>query len=84
MQKSIKSFDGIKILKGIKKHVLIIEGEKDSIFDVLKAKKIHNLIKNSKLEVVPNGNHIIVLNNPKILEKYIYQFIRSIKGFIKK
>ena len=80
----LANFNGTKILKGIKKRVLIIEGEKDSIFDVLKAKKIHNLIKNSKLEIIPNANHIIVLNNPKILEKNIYQFINSIKGFIKK
>ena len=32
-------------------------------------------IRNSILEIIPKENHIIVLNNPKVIEKEIYSFI---------
>ncbi len=78
---NLADFDGIKTLKGMKKHVLIIEGGRDSIFGVLKARKIRNLVKHSELDIIPEANHIIVLNNPKKLEEDIYRFITTFKGF---
>ena len=78
---NLSNFNGIKIMKKINKPVLIIEGKKDSIFNVLKAEKIHKLIKNSELKIIPNANHIIILNNPGVLEKEIFNFITTIKNF---
>lgn len=80
---NLANFDGVKILKNINKPVLIIEGEKDTIFDVLLAKKMKNLIKMSKLDIIPSANHIIVINNPEILEKEIFNFILSLRNIKK-
>jgi len=79
---NMAKFDAIEILKSIKQRVLIIEGEKDSIFNMIEAKKIHSLIKNSKLNVIPEANHILVLNNPHELQKEIYEFVKNYKDFM--
>ena len=76
---NIAKFDAIEILKSIKKRVLIIEGEKDSVFNMLEAKKINSLIKNSELNVIPEANHILVINNPHELQKEIYGFVKNFK-----
>jgi len=78
---NLAKFNGIKILRSIRKPVLIIEGDKDSIFNVLVAKKIKNLIRKSKLDIVPNANHVIVINNPKQLEVEILGFLLRLKEF---
>ena len=78
---NLAKFNGIKILKSIRKPVLVIEGDKDSIFNLLVAKKIKSLIRNSKLDIVPDANHIIVINNPKQLEVEILRFLLRLKGF---
>ncbi|MFH1409740.1 MAG: alpha/beta hydrolase [Nanoarchaeota archaeon] len=75
---NLAHFNGIRILKSITQPVLIVEGEKDSIFNVLKAQKIHDLVKGSTLRIIPNENHIIVLNNPDVLVKEISSFLQSI------
>lgn len=72
---NLAEFNGADILRKINKPVLIIEGEKDSIFPTLVAKKLQKLIKTAKLDLVPKANHIIVMNNPKIVEDEIYKFI---------
>lgn len=77
---NLANFNGMDILKNMDKPVLIIEGEKDSIFNVLTARKIKNLIKKSKLDIIPKENHIIVLNNPKILEEDIFRFVSSLQS----
>ncbi|MBI2549227.1 alpha/beta hydrolase [Candidatus Woesearchaeota archaeon] len=75
---AIAHFDGTAILRRMKRPVLIIVGEKDLIFPVLVARKIRMLVKQSTLNVIPNANHIIVLNNPEIVEKEIVTFIKSL------
>ncbi|MBW2976601.1 alpha/beta hydrolase [Candidatus Woesearchaeota archaeon] len=81
---NLADFNGIKVLKSIDQPTLVIEGEKDSIFNLSKAKKIHNLVRTSELDIIPEANHIIVLNNPKILEKEVLRYVMSLKGFVKK
>jgi pimeloyl-ACP methyl ester carboxylesterase len=82
MYENIANFDGIKILKNMNKPVLIIEGNKDRIFPPTIAKKIHKLIKTSEIDIIPNANHILVLNNVKVLEKDILTYISKISEFI--
>jgi pimeloyl-ACP methyl ester carboxylesterase len=77
----ILNFNGVKILKSIRKPVLIIHGNNDSIFSILVAKKIKNIVTKSKLDIIPNANHIIVINNPKQLEIRILKFISRLKNF---
>jgi len=74
---NIGSYDGIEILKKITQPVLIIHGEKDKIFPIDKAYKIDSLVKNSILSIIPNTNHIIVINNPAAINKSILRFIST-------
>jgi len=74
---NLAGFYGNLILKNMKQKVLIIHGDKDSYFNFLNAEKMHHLVKNSKLRIVPDANHVSVLNNPQIIEKEIYNFINQ-------
>ena len=81
---NLVNFNGVDILKKINKPVLIIEGKEDTIFNVLVARKIKKLVKRSRLEIIPSANHIIVVNNPEILEREILSFISKLHNFIGK
>lgn len=70
-------FDGREILKNIKTPTLIIHGAEDHIFDTEEAKKISELISESVLDIVPEANHIIVLNNPDTLCERIETFLEK-------
>jgi len=76
---NLSNFNLTKALRRIKQPTLIIEGEKDSIFKVPVAKRIHKLIKHSKLDIIPKENHIIVINNPTAIKKEISEFIKKQK-----
>lgn len=65
------------LLDKIKVPTLVVEGEKDTIFPPYIAEYLHKRIKKSELEIIPNANHILVINNPEDLEK-------SIEGFLKR
>lgn len=71
----IARFDGREILKNIKIPVLIIHGEEDKVFGIKEAKEINELIFESVLDIVPKTNHIIVINDPKILSERIATFL---------
>ncbi len=80
-------FNGEKFLENIKCPTLIIHGEKDLFFPVKIAEQLHKKIKNSKLVLLPNANHIIVLNNPdqlnQIIDTYLHEKVNSnINNFV--
>ncbi len=79
----LADFNGISILEKMKQPVLIIEGAEDTIFNTLVAERIKNLVRKSKLDIIPQENHVIVLNNPEILEQEILHFVISLKNFCK-
>lgn len=72
-------FDGTSILKKIKRPVLVIHGEKDSIFSVSKAKEIHKLAKKSRLSIIPDANHVLVINKPEELKVEVCSFLLSLR-----
>lgn len=76
---SFSQFNAAKSVRTIKKPMLIIHGGDDSVINKRFAIELNKLVKNSKLNIVPNGNHIMVISNPKILEKDTYDFLKSIK-----
>jgi pimeloyl-ACP methyl ester carboxylesterase len=78
---SISRFSGIDTVKSINKPVLIIHGDKDIVFNIKVAKRMHHLIRDSILKIIPDENHIIVLNNPEVINNEIFDFIRD-KKFI--
>lgn len=55
---------------------LIIVGAKDSIFPLEISQTINKTIPNSKLVIIPNGLHNVVLNNPLKVTKEILKFIK--------
>jgi pimeloyl-ACP methyl ester carboxylesterase len=73
-------FDGENILKKIKVPTLIIHGAKDTIiplkYGVMMAKKIRN----SKLVVLDDIDHIIVLNRSKKVIEIIGDFLEKLKS----
>jgi len=58
-----------KIAEGIKIPTLIVHGNKDESVPIEKSKKLTNLIKNSKLEIVKGADHNY--SNPEHFEKMI-------------
>ena len=79
---AIAKFNGTKTLKSINKPVLIIQGLEDSFVLPETAEKMHKMVKSSKVESIPNTNHIILLNNHRILERRILSYIETIDQFI--
>ncbi len=66
-------------LHKIKIPTLIIHGKKDTIFPIKAGIQLNKSIKNSKLIIFENANHIIVLNNFKELYEELNEFIKSLK-----
>lgn len=67
-----------KLLDQILVPTLIIEGAKDTIFPPEIAKYLHKRIKTSELDIIPEANHILVINNPKEVEKSMVGFLKKI------
>ncbi|MBU6500587.1 MAG: alpha/beta hydrolase [Patescibacteria group bacterium] len=57
---------------------LIIHGKKDTIVPIKNALGLAGIIKNSKLVILDNANHIIVLNNVKEVADAIENFIGNL------
>lgn len=74
---NLSDFNLTKSLTNLRQPTLIIEGEEDSIFKIPVAKKLHKLIKHSRLDIIPKANHIIVINNPDTIKKEISEFIKT-------
>jgi pimeloyl-ACP methyl ester carboxylesterase len=70
-------FNGEKILKNLNMPVLMIHGNKDSLFLLEHAKEMKSFIKNSNLHVIDKGNHVLVLNNIKEISKLIDNFVKK-------
>jgi sigma-B regulation protein RsbQ len=69
-------FDGEAILEKIKIPVLLIHGAKDSIFPLKYGRVMAEKIKNSKLVVINEGDHILVLNHGEKVVAAISDFLR--------
>lgn len=78
---NLVKLDAKDLLDKIIVPTLVIEGTKDTIFPPEIAKYLNKRIKKSELDLIPEANHILVLNNPTELEKSIESFLKKI-GFI--
>lgn len=63
-------------LKQIKTPTLVIVGDKDSIFPAAISRKIHEKIAGSKFKIIPEANHVVVLNNANPVADSIYKFLK--------
>ncbi|MFH0776498.1 MAG: alpha/beta hydrolase [Patescibacteria group bacterium] len=74
--KEIIKLDLGAALKKIKTPTLVIVGEKDSIFPAVISKKIHKKIAGSKFKIIPEANHVVILNNADRVFGAISDFLK--------
>lgn len=74
------SFDATSLLSKIVVPTLVIVGTNDKIFPENVARALSKRIKNSELEFIKDGNHIVVLNNPVELVSAISNFIQKVSS----
>ena len=78
----VKHFAGCNrrdAVKNITVPILIVHGKKDSIFPVKNSIEMAKEIKSSKLAVLENADHIIVINHFEEVSKIIEDFIEETK-----
>lgn len=73
--RGIAQYDGVEALKTMSQPVWVAVGEKDTVFTVADSEYIQQHILGSKLVVIPEANHIIVVNNPEEVQRIILEFI---------
>lgn len=76
----LANFDGRAALRSIRKPTLILEGTADLIFPPAIAEKIHQLVPHSRLKLLLNASHILVINQPKDIAESIYVFYEEIRN----
>lgn len=76
--KEMFAFNGETLLKKVKVPTLVVVGEKDSIFPPGISKSLSERIRSSIMDVIPGGNHVVVLNNPKELSASIQKFLEQL------
>jgi pimeloyl-ACP methyl ester carboxylesterase len=74
---SFSRYNGSRVIKKIKQPILIIHGEKDTIIPLFAAKKLNAINKHSLLTVLPDANHVLILNNPDEIKKSIHAFLKK-------
>lgn len=75
--RGIAQYDGVAALRSMTQPVWVIVGEEDTVFTVADSQVIHQHVPGSRLITVPGANHIIVVNNPEVVERLILDFIRD-------
>jgi len=75
---NIANFSIFEQLDKIHIPTLIVHGLRDSIIKSQIAQSMHERITSSLLSFIPDGNHIIVVNNPEIITSEIDTFIKTV------
>lgn len=70
-------YDRRKEIEELKVPVLLIHGKKDTIFPVKNSIEVAKKLKNSKLVLLENADHIIVLNHFEKISKVIDDFLKE-------
>jgi len=70
--------DTLESLKNIDTKSLIIVGERDELTPLECAEKIHNNLKNSKLEVIKGSGHMSNIESPENFNKIVEIFLKEI------
>ena len=76
--KYFREYDATETLRRITCPALIIVGKDDKVTPPSESKKIHELIRNSRLEIIEDAGHLILYEKPNILYKLIGSFINSL------
>jgi len=76
--KSIKGFDITYSLEEIRQPTLIIVGEKDSVTPLDRSRLLHAKIPNSRLVVVEECDHTVILDRPERIVEETKKFLEEI------
>ena len=76
--KTLTKIDLRDAAKKIEKPTLIIVGDEDALLPVSRSKELNRLICNSKLVVVPNAGHCVMLERPDEVNRVMDEFISAI------
>jgi pimeloyl-ACP methyl ester carboxylesterase len=71
-------FDVMKEVEKIDLPTLILCGEDDALTPVLYSQFLHSRIKGSKLEVLPNAGHMVMMESPQAFNEKINGFIKEL------
>jgi len=75
-------FDLMNEVEKIGLPALILCGDDDQLTPVKYSQFLHSRIKGSKLEVLPNAGHMVMMESPQAFDKKIKEFIfDNLKGF---
>lgn len=69
--------DATVTLEEIDLPVLILHGADDRLIPVKEAEKMHNLIRRSKLEIIPEAGHLLNMEQPERFNAAVEQFLRE-------
>ena len=72
-------FDITSRVGGISLPALILCGEEDELTPVRYSKFLHENIKGSRLEVIPDAGHMVMLESPGLFNEKIHQFISDLR-----
>ena len=52
-----------------------IEGEEDKLLPKIDSMEMYHEIKGAEIDFVPKGKHFVNIQNPKLVDKYIFNFL---------
>jgi len=58
--------------------VCIVHAANDSIVPLHQARRLHETLNNSTLNIIRNENHIVVFNNPKKVQRALSKFLDNL------
>ena len=73
--RTLMSIDLSSRLNEVKVPTLIVVGEKDSIYPVAISEVMHEKITASKLKIIPDANHVLILNEPEETARLVIAFL---------
>ncbi len=71
------TYNASRLLKNIRLPVLIIAGEKDTVFPPKSERQLARRINASEIDFIPDGTHITVLNNSRDITRDILHFLKQ-------
>jgi pimeloyl-ACP methyl ester carboxylesterase len=75
-------FDLMKEVEKIDLPTLILSGEEDEMAPVKYSQFLHDRIKGSKMEILPDAGHMVMMESPQVFNEKIGEFIfENSKGF---
>jgi len=78
LMKSLWDWQAADQLRRIKIPTLILSGEHDSLVRPRFSRMLHDIIPNSKLRVIENAGHYLVLEQPELVNAEILKFLKEI------